>query len=55
VLALRRLLLVDEAPDLLEQLLAQEPGEQAADDAERDEQELGDRREPSALPSKAPG
>src|SRR5256885_15822179 len=40
MLGLRRLLVVDDSPRLLEDLLAQEPGDQAADDAEWDEQEL---------------
>src|SRR5205823_10819001 len=40
VLGLRRLLVVNDSPDLLEQLLAEESGEQAAHDAERDEEEL---------------
>ena len=33
MLALRRLALVDQPPDLLEQLLCDESGDQAADDA----------------------
>jgi hypothetical protein len=45
VLALRRLLLVDQAPELLEQLLGDETREQAAKDAEGDEEEPGDDRE----------
>src|SRR5947199_2095733 len=40
VLGLRGLALVDHAPGLLEDLLAQEAGDKAAGDAERDEQEL---------------
>src|SRR5207248_7206403 len=40
VLRLRRLLVVDHAPGLLEQLLAEEARDQAADDAERDEEQL---------------
>jgi hypothetical protein len=40
VLGLRRLVLVDQPPDLLEELLAEEPGDQARGDAERREEEL---------------
>src|SRR4051812_8187009 len=40
VLGLRRLLVVDQAPHLVEHLLAHEAGKQAAEDAEGDEQEL---------------
>src|SRR3954469_18083799 len=40
VLALGRLLVVDQAPDLLEDLLADEAGQQAGDDAEGCEEEL---------------
>src|SRR3954452_12849173 len=40
VLALGRLLVVDQAPHLLEQLLAEEAGQQAGDDAEGREEEL---------------
>src|SRR3954452_7385584 len=44
VLGLRGLLFVDQAPDLLEDLLAEKAGDQAADDAEWDEQKLHLRR-----------
>src|SRR4051794_6949077 len=40
---LRRLLVVDQAPCLLEQLLADEPGEQAARHAEGNEEKLHER------------
>src|SRR5436305_15113815 len=40
VLGVGRLLLVDEAPEPLEELLAEHPGEQASGDAERQEDDL---------------
>src|SRR5436190_10909770 len=55
VLALRRLLLIDEPPDLLEHLLADEAGDHAAEDAEGDEDELGDARERSDSHCAVPG
>src|SRR5205085_12701534 len=40
VLRVRRLAFVDHPPELLEQLPAREAGDQSADDAERDEEQL---------------
>src|SRR5215218_1950374 len=52
VLGLRRLLVVDQAPDLLEDLLADHAGDEAEDDAERREQEL---HAPKGIPANTVG
>jgi putative thioredoxin len=57
VLGIGGLLLVDQAPDLLEGLLADEAGQEAAEDADRDEEDLAHEglRTPAALTETFPG
>jgi hypothetical protein len=59
VLGLWRLLLVDHAPHLVEDLSGDQPGDQAAEEADRQEKQLHDLSSisgcPSARPARGPG